>query len=107
MDINRYYRTVKYTRGVRRIVGDHNGNPYVVDEEIIENIYSKIQDGFVVLSEQKFSSGDRVIVQEGPFAGFEGVFLKELTPTERVMILLNTLQGSRLVVKKRSVVKIN
>ena len=31
-DLSRYYRMVKYTRGVRSLVGDRGGNPYSVDE---------------------------------------------------------------------------
>jgi transcriptional antiterminator RfaH len=92
LDINRYYRTVKYTRGVRRFVGDSSGIPYVVDLSIIESIKERMVEGFVEIGPSELRPGDRVVIREGPLSGFEGIFLKELKPKERVLILLNTIQ---------------
>lgn len=87
----RYYRTVKYTRGVRRIVGDESGNPYIVTKNIIDQIRSRTKDGFICIDLPDFKTGDHIIVQKGPFKGFSGIFQRELKASDRVMILLNTL----------------
>lgn len=87
------YRTVKYTKGVSRVVLGDNGEPAVVDDEIIEAIKGSMQDGFVVLEEKGFKKGEKVLIKDGPFKGFEAVFLKEIKPRDRVLILLKTITG--------------
>lgn len=91
-ELDLYYHTIKYTRGVRRIVGDSLGSPYVVDEAIIRAIESRMIDGFVSLQPQRFSPGEKVVIQEGPLKGLEGIFLEEVRPRERVLILLNAIR---------------
>lgn len=92
LDPNRYFHLVSYTRGVRRFVGDREGKAHVVDESIIEVIASRVKSGFVQLESPKLNSGDSVMIKEGPFSGLSGLFLEETKATERIMILLNTLQ---------------
>ncbi len=90
-DMKKYYRTIKYTRGVRRLLGDSRGFPYIVDEEIIESIKERITDGFVRLDPPDLRKGDKVHITEGPFKGLTGIFLSETKPEERVTILLSTI----------------
>jgi len=87
------YRTVKYTKGVSRVVLGDNGEPAVVDDEIINAIKRRMKDGFVVLEERGFKKGEKVLIKDGPFKGFEAVFLKEIKPRDRVLILLKTITG--------------
>ena len=63
----------------------------IVDEEIVESIMARIQNGLVVLEPHSFKSGDRVLIHDGPFDGFQGIFEKELTGTERVVLLLQAV----------------
>ncbi len=91
-ELEEHYHTIKYTRGVRRIVGDSVGSPYAVDEAIIQAIRSRMVEGFVVLQPRKFARGEKVVIQEGPLKGLEGIFLEELKPKERVLILLSTIR---------------
>ena len=86
---DRYFHMVRFTRGVRRIVG--NEVPFVVDEDIISLIRSKIKEGFVNLEPPVFKSGEQVIIKDGPLSGLTAIFLKELSAKERVLVLLNTL----------------
>lgn len=92
LDINRYYRVVKYTRGVRRFVGDSKGFPYEVDSHIIDSITRRMKNGIVKLEPCKLNPGESVLINDGPLAGFEAIFLEELKPKDRVLILLNTIQ---------------
>ena len=90
-DLSRYYRMVKYTRGVRSLVGDRGGNPYSVDENLITFLKSKMNDGFIRLDPPHFEPGEQVTITDGPLKGLMGIFQKELLVKERVMILLNTI----------------
>jgi transcription antitermination factor NusG len=49
------------------------------------------------------SVGDEIEVMEGAMKGLRGVFQKELTDKERVMILLNyvSYQGTLVIEKKK------
>lgn len=87
----KYYHMIKYTRGVRNLVGDTSGNPSIVDDEIRCQVQSRMNDGFVQVEQEAFRRGDRVEIREGPFRGFAGVFQKEVKARDRVMILLNTI----------------
>ncbi len=82
---------IRYTRGVRKIVGDMTGNPFTVDESIISSIQSRIENGYVLIDAPELHKGDKVLVHEGPFKGLLGVFHQELKARDRVMILLNTI----------------
>ncbi len=59
LDIEKYFRTIKYTRGVKRFLGDSNGYPYVVDEAIIKNIKERMVDGYIRLDPPDLKKGDK------------------------------------------------
>lgn len=89
-DKDKYYHMIKYTRGVRYIVGKNN--PLAVSEDIINAIKENMNENdLVVIKPRKFSKGERVIVREGPLKNFYGIFEKELQGPQRVMILLEAL----------------
>jgi transcriptional antiterminator RfaH len=90
-ELPRYYHMIKYTRGVRRIVGDSVGNPNIVDDTLIEIMKSKSKDGYVYVEPSRFSEGEEVVIKGGPFNGFLGLFVKEINPRDRVVILLSSL----------------
>ena len=97
INVTRYARMIRYTRGVRRIVGDHTGHPWTVDEAIIECIRSLANQGFVDLESPEFSAGDTVRITDGPLAGLQGIFLSQMNATERVIVLLNTIESQTRV----------
>jgi len=89
----KYTHLITYTTGVRYIVG--KDNPIVVHDEIISAIMERMgQDNIVIRKPEKFEAGDRVHIMEGLFKDFYGIFEREIKGTERVMILLETLQCS-------------
>jgi len=88
----KYYHMIKYTSGVKKIVGDGAGNPYRVDENVIALIKSRAKDGFIRCMERSdFTAGDNVIVKEGPLKGLMGIFLGEVNVRDRVIILLSAI----------------
>lgn len=98
------YRLVKYTRGVKRVVGNEAG-PIPVEDTIIKKIKSREIDGHIELNKygKKPEIGDEIEVMEGPLKGLKGIFRRELTDSERVLILLNYIsyQGQLIIEKKK------
>jgi transcription antitermination factor NusG len=103
-DYPEQYKLVKYTRGVKRIIGNEEG-PIPIPEEIIQQIRKREVDGYVEL--EKYGGipeiGDEIEIMEGPMKGLRGVFRKELTDKERVVILLSyvSYQGQLIIEKKK------
>ena len=98
------YHKVRYTRGVKSVLGNTEGL-WTINEKKIEDIkLREDNDGIVTLvrSEEKFKSGDRIMIDEGDFDGWEGVFCEELPDKERAVIMLtNVSYTSKLIVLKR------
>jgi transcriptional antiterminator RfaH len=100
---NQLYHRVRYTRGVHSLVCFDN-QPIPVADEIIELVRLQIGgDGFVKLDELK--PGDKVIINNGRFQNFCGVFEQGMPDSDRVRILLNTVTFQAHVVVDRAVVK--
>ena len=79
-----------YTRGVYSVVfcGDR---PAQVDDETVRTIQARIgTDGFVSLSEE-LKPGAPVTIKDGTFRGMNGLFVRELSGSDRVSILLTNL----------------
>ena len=86
----KHFHLISYTRGVRYVVGKHD--PVVVQDEVISTIKNSMGEGkIIVLSPPKLRTGDRVLIREGPFKDFYGLFERETRAPDRVIILLSTL----------------
>ncbi len=93
---------VGYTRGVRYVVGKEN--PLAVHPEIISAIRERMEDGVVTPADEEFRKGERVLIKEGPFKDFYGVFERRMPGRKRALILLEAL-FVRLEVESRSLGK--
>jgi transcription antitermination factor NusG len=85
-----------------------NNKPAPVDDEIVELVRSQIgRDGFVkTLDELK--PGDEVVINNGRFQNFCGVFEREMPDSDRVRILLNTVSfQAHVVVDKALLTKVS
>jgi transcriptional antiterminator RfaH len=90
-DKDKYSHLITYTRGVRYIVGKKS--PVVVQDEVVNLIKDGIEDNnIIVIKPSTFRNGDKVLIKDGPFKDFYGIFEKEIKGHERVMILLETMQ---------------
>ncbi len=98
------YRLVRYTRGVKRVIGNQEG-PIPIHEEIIQQIKKREINGYIELDKygEMPEIGDEIEIMEGPMKGLRGIFRKELTEKERVVILLNyvSYQGQLIIEKKK------
>lgn len=88
---------LRYFRGVLKIIGDSHGNPFAVQEEVIESIRGKMIDGVIKIGDKKFEKGDKVRITSGPFENLEAVFLEYKNANDRVNILLNLLNTQVVV----------
>jgi transcriptional antiterminator RfaH len=81
---------LRYTRGLQGVVcfGDQ---PAIVAEWLIDELKQRCEHGPVELPERQLIAGEPVLVVDGPFRDFEGVFERQLPGSERVAILLRTM----------------
>lgn len=93
---------VRYTRGVKYIVGRET--PLIVPLHIIDVIRERMEGDIVIPRSEKFDTGEKVLIKEGPFKDFYGIFERHIPGKQRAMILLDTLYF-RLEVESRSITK--
>lgn len=103
-DYPQQYQLVKYTRGVKKVVGNRDG-PIPIPEEVILEIKSREVNSLIELYKygEEPIVGDEIEVVEGPLKGLKGIFKREVPERERVLILLNyvSYQGQLLIEKKK------
>ena len=103
-DFPEQYRLVKYTRGVKRVVGVRE-IPVPIPDQVIHEIKSREVNGLIEIEKygERPEVGDEIEVVEGPLKGLKGLFQKELTAKERVLILLNYVayQGQLIIEKDK------
>lgn len=98
------YQLVKYTRGVKRVVGNREG-PIPVPDRVLNEIRSREVAGLIEF--EKYGAepdpGDEIEVVEGPLKGLKGIFQKQVDEKQRVLILLNyvSYQGQLLIEKRK------
>ena len=83
------------------------GRPVPVDNEVIDLIRSRLDnDGIVQLEE--FSNGDKVQVKSGNLKNLCGILQQKLKDSDRVKILLSTVNyQSHLVIDREMIEKVN
>ena len=96
------YHKLRFTRGVHSVVC-FNNKPVAVDDEIIELVRSRMgDDGF--MKDEQLQAGDEVVIKDGRFQDFCGVFERDMEDGDRVRILLNTVTFQAHVVVDRAAV---
>ncbi len=95
-DLEKDYRLVRFTRGVRNVVGSE-GAPTEVPPAIVGELQRRMEEGFVRVVPKSFDPGAEVTIKAGPFEGFSAIFEKELKGRERVAILLKSLNVRMIV----------
>ena len=101
-EFDEHYQKIRYTRGVKKVLGNKQ-SLWVISDEKIEDIRDREQDGLVVLKkvEEKFEKGVKIIVDEGDFDGWEGIFVEDIPDEKRAVILLTNVNfTTRLTLPK-------
>ena len=105
--IDPFYQKVKFTRGVKKVLGNQE-YLWTIGHDRIFDIQSREKDGIVILrkGKQMFRRGDRILIDEGDFDGWEGIFYEELPDRERAIIMLTNVKfSSKLIIPKKYLVK--
>jgi transcriptional antiterminator RfaH len=104
-DASLLYHMIKYTRGVRGIVGNQN-SPWPVSEDIIDIIKSRMNEQGLIIINPDIKVGDKVEITEGPFVGFTGIFEREMKDHDRIVVLLNEIEyRARIEIEKEHLKK--
>ena len=106
-DLIKYYQQVIYTKGIKNVLGNSTCI-WLLENEKIEEIKKREKNGIVTLKKNrhKFTRGDKVIVDEGSFDGWEGIFYEELPDKDRVVILLTSMGfSSKMTVPRDRLIK--
>ena len=85
-------------RGVNYVLRSKLNEPIEVPVEILNSLDSYCNDSVFMLEEAEFESGDEVILADKCFNGVEAVFQKYKSDRERVIILLDILNGQEVEV---------
>lgn len=105
-DLTQSARLVKYATGVLKIVS-FGAKPVVVADEIIASISYHADDDVVTVEPPRFRAGELVEIQSGPLRGLQGVFARELSDRDRVVVLLEVLAtGARVELARDQLEKV-
>jgi transcription antitermination factor NusG len=76
------------------------GEPATIPENLIHAIRNHVEElnltGIDLI--EQFKMGDRVVIQEGPLAGYTGIFDSRISGSDRVRILLQLLRNKQMQV---------
>lgn len=78
-----------------------DGEPASVPDLLIVTVQKQVDLHNASLRDQEknFQQGDTVLIQEGPFAGYEAVFDTHISGQDRVRVLLSLLQRRQMPVE--------
>lgn len=84
------HRMVKFTRGVRKVLGDGK-KPLAVPDEMIEIIRSRMGESGVIEQRLTMKKGDTVRIRGGIFKELIGILEKPVSAAGRVRVLLQIM----------------
>jgi transcriptional antiterminator RfaH len=102
------YLRVRYASGVRDLVRAGK-QPRMVPEEIIAELKQRCAGGAVEIAMAPLEGGERVRVVAGPLRGFEAIFERYVSGTERVALFLASLEQfmPRVVMRAEAVQRVD
>jgi transcriptional antiterminator RfaH len=104
-NLDHSYRAVCYARGVKRVVS-FGQDPAIVDDAMIDGLRARLECG-IMLSSSHFQPGQVVRIASGALNGLEAIFEKELTGSQRAVLLLRALSfQARVVVELKQIVNL-
>ena len=95
---------ISFTRGVAHVVC-FGGNPISIDDTMISAVRARISEDGLVKMGGELKKGDQVVIQDGPFTSFLGIFEREMRARDRVVILLTAVKFQSRIVVDRNIVQ--
>lgn len=86
-----YYRLLKYTRGILRVIGSREG-PVFVPPEVVRTIQKKVGEDGVIDQCSFLSKGRAVRVRRGPLQDLIGILEEPASDGKRVEVLFQLLK---------------
>lgn len=90
LDLSLHYYSVRWTRGVSKILGAGN-QPAPISERVIQAIKERMVGGNVVRLQDELKKGDLIQITTGPFKDLMGIFQKKMSDSGRVRVLLSLI----------------
>ncbi len=87
------YNNVRYTRGVRRVLG-LSQEPLPVDDCLVEVIRERVDENSILLNEPTLQKGSSIRVTHGPLQDLIGVLEKPVSAEGRVRVLIHAYHKS-------------
>jgi transcriptional antiterminator RfaH len=104
-DLEKHLHRIQYSRGVANILC-FSGAPAEVEGEMVKLMKARVGNGGFVRLGDEFMPGDEVLISDGPFRNFRGIFEHELGDEDRVRILLDSVgYQAHIVIEKHLVRK--
>lgn len=105
-EFDEHYQKIRYTRGVKKVLGNKQ-SLWVIDDDKVEDIKKREEDGLVIMKkvEEKFEPGMPIIVDEGDFDGWDGIFFEDLPDEKRAVILLTNVNFTTKLTLPRKYLK--
>jgi len=78
-----------------------DGEPASVPDLLIDVLMKQVDKHNKILQDQtkNYKEGDLIVIEGGPFSGYEAVFDANISGEDRVRVLLNLLQGRQMPVE--------
>ena len=89
---NNHFKTIRYTRGVNKIVGGTEG-PIPIEDAIVEAIRERIGEKGYIEQGSLLKPGDKVIVKKGILKDLMGILEKPVDDKGRVEVFLKILNN--------------
>lgn len=103
-DTEKLLNKICFTRGIHEVVS-FGGEPAPIDDEIIRLLKLNVdEDGFILLGEG-VKLGDKVEVDSGILKSLTGIFEREITGSNRVMILLEPVNFQCHIAVERELIR--
>ena len=96
-DVASHYPTVRWARGVKKVLGRDDG-PIPLGQDVIDEIRKRIDDQGVARKPYELKPDDSVRVKAGPLRDLVGIFERWLPKEGRIRVLLSLL-GSQTSVE--------
>lgn len=98
-------KAVRYAPGVKDFV-KFGSRIAEVGEDVIKEIRDRCPEGVAEIRPRPYRPGELVMIREGPFAGLEAMFEREMIGSERIAILLELLgRQTRLVLSSEMIAR--
>lgn len=80
------FKTVRYTRGVNKILGGDNG-PVAIDERVLQVIQNRVGERGVIEQQEFLKPGDKVVMKKGVLKDLIGILEKSVDEKGRIEVL--------------------